>query len=86
MYKDGLHYHNTKNHHSTLVQTTIENEARYRESQLKSAKLVREIYAKVGYPYQKDWKNWIRYNIISNCSVTLEDSIKSKKIYGTKID
>ena len=51
MHKDVLQYHETKNHHITLVQNVRKNEAGYIKRQLKSEKLSREIYIpKLGIP------------------------------------
>ena len=46
----------------------------------------RELYAKVGHPYQMDFKNLIKSNIISNWPVTVEYYIRDGKIYGPYID
>ena len=50
IHKEGMHYHNTKNCHITLVQTVSKNEAGYSKRQTKNAKLTRELYSKVAPP------------------------------------
>ena len=85
IHKDGPHYHNTKKRHDTLVQTLSMNDAKYSKCQLKSVKLVREIDAKVGYLSQKDFKKLIKSNIIKNCPVNLDDTIRADKIYCPNI-
>ena len=39
MHKDGLYYHDMRNHHVTLVQTVNENEVGYIQINIKDAKL-----------------------------------------------
>ena len=85
MHKEGLHYHDTNNRCVALVRNVRKNEAGYSERQLKSAKLARGIYAKIGHPYHKYSNNLIKSNLIINCPVNLEDSIRADKIYGTNI-
>ena len=83
--KDGLQYHNNKNRHVTLVQTFRENEAYYSEQQIKNAKLSRELYAKDGYLIKKHFKNLIKYNLINNFPVNIEDTNSSREIYKLNI-
>ena len=83
--KDGLHYHKTKNHHFTLVQTVSEIESGYSNLKLNNSKLSREMYAKYGHPSQKLFKNLIKSNPIRKFPVTIEDAIISKTIYGPNI-
>ena len=54
MHKDGLHYHKI-----TLVQTVQENVEGYSQRQIQDAKKARDIYAKVGYPSARYFKNII---------------------------
>ena len=69
MNKDRLYYHDTKNWNVTLVQSVIKNKSGYRQCQLKSDKLAREIYAKFGHPSNNCFKKIIKSNLISNCLV-----------------
>ena len=46
---------------------------------------MREIYEKLGHPYQKDFNNLIKYNLINNFPVTLEGANRVKKIYEPNI-
>ena len=85
MLKDRIHYHYTKKCHITLVKTVSKNEAGYSKRQLKTAKVAREIYAKVGHPSNKGFSNLINSNLINNFPVTLEDAIRADKIYGPNI-
>ena len=73
MHKDGLHYHDTRNSEITLVQTVQENEEGYSQRQIQDAKKARDLYAKVGYPLARDFKNIISKNLILNCPVTASD-------------
>ena len=85
MHKEGLHYHNTRNREITLVQTAQENEKGYSQRQIQDAKKARGIYAKVGYPSAKDFKNIISKNLILNYPVTASNVVRSDKIYGQYI-
>ena len=79
VHKDGIQKQYTNNRHVNLVQNVSENKAGYKKIQLKNAKLAREIYAKVGNPSQKDFKNLIKYNIIRKCPGTIEDTNRADK-------
>ena len=85
IHQDVLHYHNTNNRHVTIFQTVSDNEAGYAKHQLNIDKLARDLYAKVGNPYQKYFNKLIKSNLIGNFPVTLEASIRSKKMYGPNI-
>ena len=85
MHKDGLHYHDTINREITLVQTVQENEEGYSQRQIQDAKKARDLYAKVGYPSTRDFKNIITKNLILNCPVTTSDVARADKIYGQDI-
>ena len=86
MHQDGLHYHDTKNREVTLIQTVQENEEGYRKRHIKDAQEACDIYAKVGYPSPRDFQKLISENMILNCPVTVEDVIRSDKIYGRDIN
>ena len=46
---------------------------------------MREIYEKLGHPYQKDFNNLIKYNLINNFPVNIEDTNSSREIYKLNI-
>ena len=79
MQKDGLHYHNNRNREITLVQTVQENEEGYSQRQIQDAKKARNLYAKVGYPSARDFKNIISRNLILNFPVTASDVVRAEK-------
>ena len=85
MHKDGLHYHNTRNLETTLVQTVQENEEGYSQRHIQDAKKDRDIYAKVWYPSTGDFHQMISQNLILNCPVTVGDVARSEKNYGKDI-
>ena len=85
MHKDVLHYQDTRNREITLVQTVQENEEGYSQRQILDAKKARDLYAKVGYPSTRDFKNIISNNLILNCPVTASDFVRAEKIYGRDI-
>ena len=69
IHKDGLHYHDTRNREITLVKTVQENEEGNRQRQIKDAKKAQYLYAKVGYPYARDF-----HQIISQYHPLSQDS------------
>ena len=79
MHLDGMNYHDTVNRKVTMVRTVTENEKGYRKRQLTDVKTARYLYAKVGYPYIKEFANMIKKNMIMNCPVTIEDIMRSEK-------
>ena len=81
MHKGDLHYHDTRNHEITLVQTMQENEEGYSQRQIQDAKKARDLYAKVGYPSARDFQNIIIKNLILNCPVTTSDVVRAENIY-----
>ena len=80
-----MHYHDTRNHDITLVQTVQENEERYSRRQIQDAKNYRDLYAKVGYPYSRDFQQMISQDLIMNCPVNVSDVARAVKIYGKDI-
>ena len=85
MHKDGLYDHDTRNREITLVQTVQENEEGYSQRQIQDAKKARDLYAKVGYPSARYFKNIISKNLFLNCPVTASDVVRDEKIYGRDI-
>ena len=53
--------------------------------QIESAKLARKIYSNIGLPTVKNFKHMVSNNMISNCTITVEDISNSEKIYGIYI-
>ena len=80
MHKDGLHYQDTRNCEIILVQTVQENEEGYSQRQIQDAKKARDLYANIGYPSARDFKNIISNNLILNCPVTASDVVRAEKI------
>ena len=85
MHKDVLHYQDTINSEITLVQTVQENEEGYSQRQIQDSKNARDLYAKVGYPYPRDFQQMISQNLILNCPVTVSDVVRAEKNYGKDI-
>ena len=82
MHKDGLHYHDTRNREITMVQTVQENEKGYSQRQIQDAKKGCDLYAKVGYPSARDFKNIISNSLILNFPFTAINFVRADKIYG----
>ena len=85
MHRDGLHYHYPSEKEISLVQTVNENESRYSARQILDAKRARELYSKVVFPSNKDFKIIIKNNMILNCPVTTNDVDRANAIYGPSL-
>jgi hypothetical protein len=85
MHPDGLHYHDFENREVSFVQTVAQNEKGYSQRQLEKARLAKELYAKVGYPSQQDFKAMVAGGMILNCPVTIRDVEVSHKVYGKSV-
>ena len=85
IHRDGLHYHDSSENEISFVQTVNENESGYSARQISDAKRARELYSKVGFPSNPDFKNLIKNNMIINCPVTSDDVDRANKIYGPSI-
>ena len=68
-----------------MVQTVNENESGYSARQVSDVKRARELYSKVGFPSNKDFKSLIKNNMILNCPVTADDVDRANNIYGPSI-
>ena len=62
-----------------MVQTVQENEEGYSQRHIQDAKKDRNLYAKVGYPSARDFKNIISKNLVLNCPVTASDVAQAEK-------
>jgi hypothetical protein len=59
--------------------------SRYSQRQIAGAKKARELYTIVGYPSPEDFKSMVRFNLINNCPVNLEDITIAEDIWGKDI-
>ena len=80
MHRDGIHYHDPSEKEISFVQTVNENEYGYSARHISDAKRARELYSKVGFPSNKDFKSLIKNNMILNCPVTADDVNRANTI------
>ena len=85
MHKSRLHYYDTHNKHFALINTVSGNKEGYTQRQIKSAEVARTLYAKLCYPFWKDFKWAIRSNQIKYSPVTVEDVNVALNIWGKNI-
>ena len=85
MHQDGPHYHDPSEKEISFLQTVNENESGSSARQISDAKCARELYSKVGFPYNKDFKSFIKNNMVLNWPVTAYDGDRAITIYGTSI-
>jgi hypothetical protein len=85
MHKSGLHYFQPGKEAFAFVNTVSGNKEGYTQRQLKGAESARVLYAKLGYPSQKDFKWVIQSNQINNCPVTVHDVEAAHNIWGKNI-
>ena len=57
---NGLYYHDTLNRNMTFVTTVDENMSRFSDRQVQRATQARELYAKIGCPWIKDFKALVK--------------------------
>ena len=86
MHRDGIHYHDPSKKEISLVQTVNKNESGYSACHISDAKQARELYYKVSFPSNKDFKSPIKNNVIINCPVTANDVDIDNTIYGPIIE
>ena len=67
------------------MQTVQENEEGYSQRQIQDAKKARDLYAKAGYPYTRDFQQMISKNLILNCPVNVSDVARAEIFYGKDI-
>jgi hypothetical protein len=82
MHESGLHYFQPGKEDFVFVSTVSGNKEGYTQRQLKGAEKARDLYAKLGYPSQKDSKWVIQSNQINDCPVTVQDVEAAHNIWG----
>jgi hypothetical protein len=85
MHESGLHYFQPGKEAFVSVNTVSGNKEGYTRRQLKGAESARVLYAKLGYPSQRDFKWVIQSNQINNCPVTVQDVEAAHNIWGKNI-
>jgi hypothetical protein len=85
MHRDGLYYHNPREHHMSLVNTVKQAEEGFTKRQIAQAKLAREFQGTVGNPSTNDLKAIISSNQIANCPITVSDVDRAETIYGPSL-
>ena len=69
----------------SLLTTVKENEKAFTERQRQRAIKARELYEHIGAPTIASLKFLLRYNLIKNCDVTVQDVETAEQIYGPDI-
>ena len=85
IHKIGMHYYDPRNKHFSFINTVSGNKEGYTQRHIKSAEVASTLYAKLCYPYWKDFKWVIRSNHIKDCTMTLEDADFDLNIWGKTI-
>jgi hypothetical protein len=67
---------------TVLVQTVEENKGNFTPEDIKKADIAKRVYDMVGRPSPRDFYNMIRFNMISDCPVTINDVKAAQSIYG----
>ena len=68
-----------------MINSVTKNGMMFTKRQIERAKNVRAIYAKIGCPSIADFKSMIRYQMINNCPITLEDVKIAEEVFGPDI-
>ena len=75
MHKSGMYYYDLHNKHFAFINTVSEIKEGYTDIQVKGAEIAKTLYAKLCYPYWKDFKWVIRSSQIKDCPVTVQDVV-----------
>jgi hypothetical protein len=81
----SLYYHNTTNRAVVMVNTVKDTREGYTNRAYTAAKQAHNALGMVGYPSEKDFKNMVSSNMISNCPVTPSDITVANKIFGPNV-
>ena len=68
-----------------MLNTVEDNMSKNSQREIAGAKKARELYTIVGYPSPDDFKSMVRFNLINNCPVNLEDITIAEDIWGKDI-
>ena len=82
---NGLYVHNMENREITLLNTIKENKEGFSKRQIERAKEARRLYHIMGLPSVYDFKQLVRFNMLYNCPVNIDDINNAQEIYGTDI-
>ena len=81
----GLYAHDMEDRELVMLNTVADNMAKYSKREISGAKKARETYGSMGYPSPEDFRSMVRFNIINNCPVTLQDIEIAEDIWGKDI-
>jgi hypothetical protein len=83
--KSGLYAIKLNTVQANFINTVQENMMKYSRRQVDRANKAKELYGIVGNPSIADFKIMIKFGLITNCQVTLEDINIATDIYGPDI-
>jgi hypothetical protein len=81
----GLYYHDTIDRAVVMVNTVGHNREGFTNRAYNKAKQARRAIGIVGYPSEKDFRNMVSSNMITNCPVTPTDINAANNICGPNI-
>jgi hypothetical protein len=81
----GLYYHDTTDRAVVMVNTVGNNREGFTNRAYSKAKQARRAIGMLGYPSEKDFRNMVSSNMITNCPVTPTDIIAANKIFGPNV-
>ena len=68
-----------------FLETMEENKKQFTKKALHRAAKAKELYGMVQYPSMADFKSMVRYHMLKNCPVTIEDVEAMEKVYGPSV-
>ena len=68
-----------------LLQTVKDNMKHFSKQSIEGAKKAKDLYGKVHFPSIPDFKNMVRYSVIKNYPITLEDVDAMEAIFGPNV-
>jgi hypothetical protein len=81
----SLHYCDTREHATVLVNTVAKNKAKYTERAYKQATLARRIQDTIGRPSTRDFLKIVAGGMLRNCPITKGDVAAAEDILGPNL-
>jgi hypothetical protein len=91
-FKSSLYYYDTKQEQTNLssndgtdylfLNTVADNKKNYTQREIEGADRARKLYIQIERPFEQEFLDILKDNLIRNCPVTPDDTRRAVKIYG----
>ena len=82
----GLYVLDSNEEEYQFLETEMENSRSYSKRARHGAAKAKELFGIVQYPSLTDFKNMVRFNMIKNCPISIEDVEAMVAIYGLSVE